>query len=217
MEHVPGPGTFQKLDRSYSWNVPTAGTFLRGVGVVDPDGERGRENCTGVASRTNRRVAYCGSRAMQNSLVADVMQRDAQWGMTSTPGKTHRLSVPLTPEVQAVFQRLAEASGHSMGSTIAQWLNDTREAAQLMAENLERLRGAPGDLMMKVRLHTGTVEDMAELAIEDAIRRAEELELRDALTAGVRPSDARQPSADPLTPPSSNTGGKVQRRQKKGM
>lgn len=155
---------------------------------------------------------------MQNSLVADVMQRDAQWGMTSTPGKTHRLSVPLTPEVQAVFQRLAEASGHSMGSTIAQWLNDTREAAQLMAENLERLRGAPGDLMMKVRLHTGTVEDMAEMAIQEAIQRQEQLEHGDAgWPASALARDARRPAAHPLTPPSSNTGGKVQGRQKKGM
>lgn len=153
---------------------------------------------------------------MQNSFLAYVLQRAAQCGMTSTPGKTQRLSVPVTPEVHAVFQRLAEASGHSMAAALGNWLNDTKDAAQLMAENLERLRGAPGDLMMKVRLHTGSVEDMAEMAIQDAIQRAEDLEERAGRPAGVGPLDTRRTAAEPLTPPSSNTGGKVPKRAGKG-
>lgn len=201
------------------------------MGAVAPMLSVGASTAQGLRRGSHRRVAYCGSRAMQNSLLADVLQRAAQWRMTSTPGKTQRLSVPVTPEVHAIFQRLAEASGHSMAAALGQWLNDTKDAAGLMAENLERLRGAPGDLMMKVRLHTGSVEDIAEMAIEDAIRRAEDLETLneraaeqtrarpggDPLAGRVRASAAAaQPSSQPLTPPSSNTGGKVHKRGQKG-
>jgi len=185
------------------------------MGAVAPMLSLGAGTAQGLRRGSHRRVAYCGSRAMQNSLLADVLQRAAQWRMTSTPGKTQRLSVPVTPEVHAIFQRLAEASGHSMAAALGQWLNDTKEAARLMAENLERLRGAPGDLMMKVRLHTGSVEDMAEMAIQDAIQRAEDMEERAGRPTGVGAPHTRRAVAEPLTPPSSNTGGKVPKRAKK--
>ena len=140
-----------------------------------------------------------------------MLQHAAQCGMTSTPTKSVRFSVPVTPEVQATFQRLADASGRSMAASMGQWLIDTKDAAELMAVNLERLREAPGDFVMRVRLHTSSVEDAAELAIEEAIQRAEEeadLDMRLARPA-VLVGDARTGLAGRLTPPSSNTGGKV--------
>lgn len=130
--------------------------------------------------------------------------------MTSTPIKTVRLSVPVTLEVQATFQRLAEVSGKSMAASMSQWLSDTKEAADLMADNLERLRGAPGDMVMRVRLHTSAIEDAAEDAIEQAISRAEQVEFEGEPGARRRLArDARAGALKPLTPPSSNTGGKV--------
>lgn len=130
--------------------------------------------------------------------------------MTSTPLKTVRLSVPVTLEVQATFQRLAEVSGKSMAASMSQWLSDTKEAADLMADNLERLRGAPGDMVMRVRLHTSAIEDAAEEAIEQAISRAEQDEFDGVWGRGGAPrSRGSAAPQKPLTPPSSNTGGKV--------
>lgn len=124
--------------------------------------------------------------------------------MTSTPTKSVRLSVPVTPEVQATFQRLAEASGRSMAASLSQWLVDTQQAADLMADNIERLRASPGDVVARVRLHTASLEDFAEQAIEDAMNRADEMEFQGGKGRGrTLARDARA-----ATPPSSNTGGK---------
>jgi len=140
-----------------------------------------------------------------------MLQHAAQCGMTSTPTKSVRFSVPVTPEVQATFQRLAEASGRSMAASLGQWLTDTKDAAELMAVNLERLREAPGDFVMRVKLHTSSVEEAAELAIEEAIQRAEEQADRYGMLGGPggQVEDARTALPASLTPPSSNTGGKV--------
>lgn len=136
--------------------------------------------------------------------------------MTSTPTKTVRLSVPVTPEVQAIFQRLAEASGRSMAASMSQWLMDTRQAADLMAENLERLRESPGELVARVKLHISGVEDAAQMVIDEAISRAEQDDF-EGKPRGLKglASDAPKGPAKPLTPPSSNTGGKVHSSGKK--
>ena len=41
--------------------------------------------------------------------------------------KAIRVTVPVTPEVQAAFQRLAAASGMSTGKAMGEWLADTME------------------------------------------------------------------------------------------
>jgi hypothetical protein len=130
--------------------------------------------------------------------------------MASTPPtKPSRVSVPVAPEVHATFQRLADATGRSLGSAMAEWLRDTQGAAQLMAENMERLKRSPGEFLAKVQLHTAGIEEAAEAALEKAMGAAEWGE-------GVQRKRQRAagPPA-PLTPPSSNTGGKVQRSTKK--
>lgn len=180
------------------------------MGAVAPMLSLGAGTAQGLRRGSHRRVAYCGSRAMENRVLAVMLQRVAQCCMTSTPTKSVRLSVPVTPDVHAAFQRLANASGRSMAASMGQWLIDTKDAAEVMAENLERLRGSPGDLLMKVRLHTASVEDMAQLAMDEAAERFE----REggaggaALLAGTAGGTSRA-SKKPLTPPSSNTGGKV--------
>ncbi len=121
--------------------------------------------------------------------------------MPSTPTPS-RLSVPLTPEVHATFQRLAKAMGGSLSSAIAEWLVDTQEAADMMAKKIIELRRSPNEFVTKVRLHTEAVEDAAEAALEAAMRDAEGDDRR-ALARDAR--GGRQH----LTPPSSNTGGKV--------
>lgn len=124
--------------------------------------------------------------------------------MTSTTTKAVRLSVPVTPEVQATFQRLAEASGRSMAASLSQWLVDTQQAAEMMAENFERLRAAPGDVVTRVKLYTASLEDFAEEAIQNAMDRAERAEF-DA-PGGV--PLAGKSGRGVRRPPSGNTGGK---------
>ena len=175
------------------------------MGAVAPMLSLGAGTAQGLRRGSHRRVAYCGSRAMKSRYLTAMMQRAAQCGMTSTPTKAMRLSVPVTPDVHAAFQRLAQASGRSMAASMGQWLVDTKEAAEVMADNLERLRGSPGDLLMKVKLHTAAIEDFAELAIEEAQLRFDDEKV--GSPGGRKAKPARL--ANPLTPPSSNTGGKV--------
>lgn len=75
----------------------------------------------------------------------------------------------------------------------------------MMAKKIIELRRAPNEFVTKVRLHTEAVEDAAEAALEAAMRDAEVPE--DGRSALAR--DARGGRRQHLTPPSSNTGGKV--------
>jgi hypothetical protein len=82
-----------------------------------------------------------------------------------------------------------------------------------MAENVQRLRAAPGDLIARVGLHIMGIEEAAEIALEQAQQRAEN-EFGGAGGGPLAGSPATPKST--LTPPSSNTGGKVPRTPKKG-
>ena len=93
--------------------------------------------------------------------------------MASTPTPMIRLSIAVTPEVHAVFQRLADATGRGLGSAMGEWLSDTKEAAVLMAENMERLKRSPAEFLAKVQLKTSGLEEAAEQALEEAMKRAD--------------------------------------------
>lgn len=54
-----------------------------------------------------------------------------------------RVTVPVTPEVQEAFKRLADASGLSVGKAMGEWLQDTLEAVESMAELMEKARSQP--------------------------------------------------------------------------
>ena len=54
-----------------------------------------------------------------------------------------RVTVPVSPEVLGIFQRLAKAGSMSTGRAMGEWLTDTVEAAELMASTMERARAAP--------------------------------------------------------------------------
>lgn len=54
-----------------------------------------------------------------------------------------RMTVTVTPEVRDAFQRLAKAASMSVGRAMGDWLGDTVDAAQFMAETMEKARAAP--------------------------------------------------------------------------
>jgi hypothetical protein len=122
----------------------------------------------------------------------------------SPPTKPPRVSVPVTDEVLQVFQRLAAASGTSTGKAMAEWLADTVEAAEFMAQTLERARAAPKVVMREMHAYAmGLADETGELMRQIAKKS-------EADRAGGRASGA--PHAGPVglpIPPSCNTGGKL--------
>ena len=120
------------------------------------------------------------------------------------PTKPPRVSVPVSEEVLQVFQRLAAASGTSTGKAMAEWLADTVEAAEFMAQTLERARAAPKVVMREMHAYAmGLADETGEL-MRNIAKRAE------ADRAGGRASGAPHASTggQPI-PPSCNTGGKL--------
>ena len=55
--------------------------------------------------------------------------------------KNKRLSVPVTPEVEAAFSRLAEATGVSVSKAMGDWLADTLEGVDAMAKLIGQAKG----------------------------------------------------------------------------
>lgn len=79
--------------------------------------------------------------------------------------KPPRVSVPINVETLAVFERLAKAGNLSTGRAIAEWLQDTVEAAEVMASTMERARAAPK--VVTAELHAmmlGMADQTKELA-----------------------------------------------------
>jgi hypothetical protein len=140
--------------------------------------------------------------------------------MTKTltpPSKPPRVSVPVSADVLAIFERLAKAGNMSTGRAIAEWLGDTVEAASLMATTMERARAAPK--LVTAELHAmmlGMADQTKEL--QDKYSK-----FKGPLAAAPKPATVRGSSADtggegfgqfieslkPQNPPSCNTGGKV--------
>lgn len=81
-----------------------------------------------------------------------VVQSGAECIMAYTPSSPDniRLTITVTPEVHATFQRFAKASGMSLGRAIGEWLTDTLEGAELLASQLERARSAPREVIREM-------------------------------------------------------------------
>ena len=85
----------------------------------------------------------------------------------SPPTKPPRVSVPVTPEVLEVFQRLAKASNMSTGRAIAEWLGDTVEAAEHMAILMDRAREAPKIVARELHAYALGLGDETTQLIKD--------------------------------------------------
>ena len=94
--------------------------------------------------------------------------------MTSTPSPTTepvRLSITVTPEVHAAFRRLADASGMSMGKAMGEWLGDTLEAVEFMAEKMEQARAAPRLVMQEMHAYALGLADETKQVLEQVKKR----------------------------------------------
>jgi hypothetical protein len=144
-------------------------------------------------------------------------------GMNTPPTKI-RMTVPVSPEVQAVFQRLSKATGMSTGRAMGEWLEDTLDGASAMSAMVERARESPKQAVREMHSYALGLTDLTNDLIE-TVKRGERVGVK-----GIAPAT---PSALPqslseslnklikntgrrtLTPPSSNTGGKVPVKAKK--
>ena len=130
--------------------------------------------------------------------------------MTSTPSPTTepvRLTITVTPEVHAAFRRLADASGMSMGKAMGEWLGDTLEAVEFMAEKMEQARAAPRLVMQEMHAYALGLADETKqvLANVKERERAGRASAARARTGG--PHAPAAPTA-PTTPRPVIRGGK---------
>lgn len=127
--------------------------------------------------------------------------------------KPPRVSVPVTAEVLAIFERLAKAGNMSTGRAMAEWLADTVEAAELMASTMERARAAPK--IVTAELHAmmlGMADQSKELSEKFRSYRGNLADFKEGEAAAKRTASGKRsapPSLDAAIPPSCNTGGKL--------
>lgn len=119
----------------------------------------------------------------------------------NTPTR-HRLSVPMSRDVYQAFQSMAEVLGRSTGSVVAEWLHDTLPAALSATEQMRQIRRASAVGLARVE----AMVEASEILTSDALGRAKG---GGAAAGGFAVAGAPADGANPLTPPSSNTGGKV--------
>ena len=129
----------------------------------------------------------------------------------SPPTKPPRVSVPVNPEVLAIFERLAKAGNMSTGRAIAEWLRDTVEAAELMASTMERARFAPK--IVTAELHAMML-GMTDLTKELSDKYAKFKGPMIGGGVGTGSEAGARGGADHL-PPSCNTGGKLPQNKQK--
>lgn len=136
-----------------------------------------------------------------------------------------RVMVPVTPEVKAVFERLAAAQGCTTGRAISDWLTDTLEGAAAIADLVEKARKEPIAAMRQMHSYALGLGDMTTEILE-GLRKATTkgpAKARQQPPAGGSAGAAGAPSADTfrglldeaqtrggaISPPVSNTGGKL--------
>lgn len=130
--------------------------------------------------------------------------------------KPIRVTVPVTPEVQAAFQRLAAASGMSTGRAMGEWLADTVEGAETMADMLEKARRAPRQAVSEMHAYALGLADMTS-ELMDNLRRSDGGKAGAAAAGQAqRPAAAAPAAPDPLPPRTVIRGGKSQKRPKTG-
>jgi len=117
--------------------------------------------------------------------------------------KPVRLTISVTPEVHAAFERLSAASGLSMSRCMGDWLGDTLDAVEYTATMVEKARAAPKQVMREVHAYALGLADETG-SILQSMRAGKGRPERSAAASAAR----SRPTAG-LIPPSCNTGGKV--------
>jgi hypothetical protein len=129
--------------------------------------------------------------------------------------KPIRVTVPVTPEVQAAFQRLAAASGMSTGRAMGEWLSDTMEGAVTMAEMLEKARRAPKQAVSEMHAYALGLADVTSDLMDNLRRRSGGGKTGAATGTAAGGTVAAPVAPAPLPPRTVIRGGKSPRTPKK--
>ena len=132
--------------------------------------------------------------------------------------KSVRMTVPVPPHVRDAFQRLAAAQGCSVGKAMGDWMTDTVEGVEAMADMLERARQQPRKAISSVHVYATSMQNVVDSVIValrgDVLPQGAPAPGEGASLGGGAAPGAGAPR--PLTPPVGNTGGKVPRKVAKG-
>ncbi len=112
-----------------------------------------------------------------------------------------RTTIAVRPEVLESFKRLCAVSGVSVSRGIGDWLADTVDAAEAMADLVQKAREQPKMVMRELQGYAMGLSDMTSDLLED---------LRSRSVSAVPKSGAK--TGD--TPPVGNTGGKLSKQPK---
>ena len=142
--------------------------------------------------------------------------------------KQVRVTVPVAPDVLEAFQRLAAVSGMSTGKAMGEWLADTLDGVSMMTDLLNKAKQAPKLAARELHAYaqglTGLTSDLIdEIKSKSAGAAPGTGGKRSATVPGAAPAqrvksvleETKKRSTRPLTPPVSNTGGKVPKTRKK--
>ena len=129
--------------------------------------------------------------------------------------KAIRVTVPVTPEVQAAFQRLAAASGMSTGKAMGEWLADTMEGALTMAEMLEKARRAPKQAVSEMHAYALGLADMTSELMQTLRKGSGKGKTGAAVEPTVGGTAAAPVAPAPLPPRTVIRGGKSTKTPKK--
>lgn len=133
-----------------------------------------------------------------------------------TPSPEVRLTIPVSAEVHQTFTRISKAGGIPVGRAMGEWLADTLDAAAFMAEKMEQARSAPKLVAMELHSYALGLSDMTkDLMAALKKQAAAEPEPEPPHRTGSAPFAPFGLKKRTLTPPSSNTGGKVPTKGKK--
>lgn len=138
-----------------------------------------------------------------------MVQCGSECRMASTPTQNVRLTITVTPEVHAVYQRLADSTSTSLGKTMGEWLESTIEGAQYMAGQMEQARAAPQRVMREIHAYALGVADETGIIVERMRQKG-----RDDRSALASDAHLGSPAS---TPPVGNTGGKGPSRKVKAQ
>ena len=114
--------------------------------------------------------------------------------MTKPPSPERiRLTISVTPEVHAAFQRMAAVSGMSIGRAMGDWMSDTLDGVQMVTTQLERARQAPRQVAAEMRQQLlGSVDLMDEVLHTMRSGKAPAA-AAGGMPAGARPAAAAEP------------------------
>ena len=123
-----------------------------------------------------------------------------------------RVTVPVRSDVLEMFQRLAKAGSMSTGKAMGEWLADTSDAAQFMAQKMEQARAAPRIVAREMHAYALGLADETGALIERVREKGREARRRGA-TSGAPDDGSTGPTPRPVIRggKSHPTGGKAGR------